>query len=101
MARMRIEIDQELLARAGELLGTTNRKDIVDTALRAFIAHRQADEAYRRRREQQRADALDEAGAQQRRAAAWERMMADSRAGMYNDAIAYRRHVKSWQPSNT
>jgi len=94
---MRIEIDEEMLARASELLGTTNHKDVIETALRVFIANRQADEAYRRRREQQRADELDEAGAAQRRAAAWGRMVSRYEAGGCDDAIAYERYVKAWR----
>ncbi|BCJ71933.1 hypothetical protein CS0771_14770 [Catellatospora sp. IY07-71] len=51
MAKMLIDIDEELLADAAEVFGTKTKKDTVNTALRESAAQRRRAEALAKLRE--------------------------------------------------
>ncbi|GIG02870.1 type II toxin-antitoxin system VapB family antitoxin [Catellatospora citrea] len=46
MAKMLIDVDEELLAEAAEVFGTKTKKDTVNTALRESAAQRRRAEAF-------------------------------------------------------
>ncbi|MGQ4598756.1 type II toxin-antitoxin system VapB family antitoxin [Nocardia sp. R6R-6] len=72
MSRTMIDIDDAALAKVGDLLGTTTKKDTVNAALHQVIA------IYRR-------------------SAALERMMSRSQAGAYDDIVAPGRKAEAWR----
>ncbi len=59
MAKTLVDVDEEALRRASEILGTTTKKDTINTALNEVVANRARAEAVEREIERARSGYYD------------------------------------------